>query len=47
MTESTKRILIVDDEEDLCEILQFNLESEGYLTEIAYFGRGSVTKGFG
>jgi DNA-binding response OmpR family regulator len=25
-----KRILVVDDEEDLCEILQFNLEGEGY-----------------
>lgn len=24
------KILIVDDEEDLCEILQFNLESEGF-----------------
>ncbi len=24
------KILIVDDEEDLCEILQFNLEGEGY-----------------
>lgn len=24
------RILVVDDEEDLCEILQFNLENEGY-----------------
>ncbi len=24
------RILVVDDEEDLCEILKFNLESEGY-----------------
>ena len=23
------KILVVDDEEDLCEILQFNLESEG------------------
>ena len=33
---NTKRILIVDDEEDLCEILQFNLESEGYHTKIAY-----------
>lgn len=29
------KILIVDDEEDLCEILQFNLEGEGYKTEIA------------
>lgn len=31
-----KRILIVDDEEDFCEILQFNLESEGYNIDIAY-----------
>jgi len=31
-----KRILIVDDEEDLCEILQFNLESEGYKIDVAY-----------
>lgn len=30
------RILVVDDEEDLCEILQFNLETEGYLVEVAY-----------
>lgn len=26
----TKRILIVDDEPDICEILRFNLEMEGY-----------------
>lgn len=31
-----KRILIVDDEEDLCEILQYNLCKKGYYTEIAY-----------
>ena len=31
-----KRILIVDDEEDLCEILQFNLGNEGYATETAH-----------
>lgn len=30
-----KKILVVDDEEDLCEILQFNLESEGFAVEIA------------
>jgi two-component system alkaline phosphatase synthesis response regulator PhoP len=30
------RILIVDDEEDLCEILQYNLNSEGYVTEVAH-----------
>jgi two-component system alkaline phosphatase synthesis response regulator PhoP len=31
-----KKILIVDDEEDLCEILQYNLDNEGFLTEIAH-----------
>lgn len=30
------RILVVDDEEDLCEILQFNLETEGYIVDVAY-----------
>lgn len=30
------KILVVDDEEDLCEILQFNLETEGYETDVAY-----------
>lgn len=29
------RILVVDDEEDLCEILQFNLENEGYRVDTA------------
>ncbi len=29
----TYRILIVDDEEDICEILKFNLESEGYMVD--------------
>ena len=32
---SEYRILVVDDEEDLCEILQFNLENEGYLVDTA------------
>jgi DNA-binding response OmpR family regulator len=31
-----KRILIVDDEEDLCEILQYNLANAGYQTEVAH-----------
>ena len=26
-------ILVVDDEEDICEILKFNLESEGYIVD--------------
>ena len=29
------RILVVDDEEDLCEILKFNLENEGYQVDTA------------
>lgn len=30
-----QRILVVDDEEDLCEILQFNLENEGFDVDVA------------
>lgn len=30
------RILVVDDEEDLCEILRFNLETEGYTVDTAF-----------
>ena len=29
-------ILVVDDEQDLCEILKFNLETEGYNVDTAY-----------
>ncbi|MBQ2590164.1 MAG: response regulator, partial [Paludibacteraceae bacterium] len=32
---SKRRILVVDDEEDLCEILRFNLENEGYDVDTA------------
>lgn len=35
MDEKDSRILVVDDEQDLCEILKFNLETEGYLVETA------------
>ena len=35
MTKSNQRILVVDDEQDLCEILKFNLETEGYEVETA------------
>lgn len=33
MDEKDSRILVVDDEQDLCEILKFNLETEGYQVE--------------
>lgn len=42
--EENYRILIVDDEKDLCEILQFNLESEGYTIDIAYSGEEALNK---
>ena len=35
MTKGNHRILVVDDEQDLCEILRFNLETEGYEVETA------------
>jgi two-component system alkaline phosphatase synthesis response regulator PhoP len=38
------KILIVDDEEDLCEILQFNLEGEGYSAEVAYSAEEALKK---
>lgn len=33
--EKKHNILVVDDEPDLCEILQFNLEMEGYIVDVA------------
>lgn len=42
--EKEKRILIVDDEEDLCEILQYNLINEGYSTDIALSAEEALKK---
>lgn len=39
-----KKILIVDDEQDLCEILQFNLASAGYDVDIAYSVEEALSK---
>lgn len=36
MKEKENSILVVDDEQDLCEILKFNLETEGYDVDTAY-----------
>ena len=33
---ATERILIVDDEETLCEVLKINLENEGYDVDTAF-----------
>lgn len=40
----SKRILVVDDEEDLCEILQFNLETEGFEVDVAYSAEEALIK---
>lgn len=37
-----KRILIVDDEKPIVDILKFNLEKEGFLTIVAYDGREAI-----
>lgn len=37
-------LLIVEDEPDLCEILQFNLESEGYTVDVANSAEEVLTK---
>jgi two-component system alkaline phosphatase synthesis response regulator PhoP len=42
-----KRVLIVDDEEDLCEILQYNLSNEGYDTEIAHSAEEALKRSLG
>ena len=38
------KILVVDDEEDLCEILKFNLETEGYIVDVAYSAEEALKK---
>jgi DNA-binding response OmpR family regulator len=38
-----KKILIVDDEEDLCEILQYNLDNEGFITGVAHSAEEVLT----
>jgi two-component system alkaline phosphatase synthesis response regulator PhoP len=38
------RILIAEDEEDICEILQFNLESEGYTIDVVHSAEDALKK---
>lgn len=44
MIEDDIKILVVDDEKDLCEILQFNLESEGYEVDTANSAEEALKK---
>ena len=40
----TDKILIVDDEETLCEVLKLNLEIEGYEVDVAYSAEEALAK---
>ena len=40
---ATNRILIVDDEETLCEVLKLNLENEGYDVDLAFNAEQALT----
>ena len=44
MEQEKKRILIIDDEPDLCEILRFNLSSTDYQVETAYDASEALAK---
>ena len=41
--ETGNRILVVDDEETLCEVLRFNLEAAGYAVDVAYSAEEALT----
>ncbi|MBO7234426.1 MAG: response regulator transcription factor [Paludibacteraceae bacterium] len=40
---AVERILVVDDEETLCEVLKLNLENEGYDVDIAFSAEQALT----
>lgn len=42
--ETQKKILVVDDEETLCEALCFNLETEGYKVDTAYSAEEALAR---
>lgn len=41
--EASKKILVVDDEETICEALRFNLEEAGYEVDVAYSAEEALT----
>lgn len=41
--EQSKSILVVDDEDTLCEALKFNLEAEGYHVDVAYSAEDALS----
>lgn len=45
MMENRKRILVVDDEADICNILKFNLDKAGFETTVAHSAEEALTSG--
>lgn len=41
-----KKILVVDDEKSIGDILKFNLEKEGFIVELSYDGQDAIEKSF-
>jgi two-component system, OmpR family, alkaline phosphatase synthesis response regulator PhoP len=41
------KILVVDDEEDICEILKFNLEGDGFVVDIAHSSEDALNLNVG
>ena len=39
-----KKILVVDDEKSIADIIKFNLKKEGYMVELAYDGEEAINK---
>jgi len=39
-----KKILVVDDEKSIADIIKFNLEKEGFEVELSYDGEDAVRK---
>jgi len=44
MENKSYKILVVDDEPDICEILQFNLENDGYIADVAHSAEEAMKK---
>ena len=44
METEKKRVLVVDDEKDIVELLKVNLEASGYVVDAAYDGEEAVSK---
>lgn len=44
MDTTNQHILVVDDEEDICEIIRFNLKTNGYDVDVAHSGEEALDK---